>query len=188
MSELQFGASTQARPVHFADQINFSPDHGSPQSKSGCSPSIPVSKSTAVAPSPSYSKNERSDSVFIAPSVPIITLCHAMLAFTTCTVSCIIDSTSSWSPGRKKYSSGTLSSRCLTKLNLDNFAIDDGEAEINPPWSTESSSNNSAPVDSTAPQCLSDEGCSNWTMTSRFPVLERSSMSSIDIFVSSAGN
>ena len=93
VSELQLGASTHATPVHFADQISFSPDHGSPQSKSGCSPSIPVSRSTAVAPSPSYSVNDKSDSVFTIPSVPIIALCHARLALTTLTVSCIIDST-----------------------------------------------------------------------------------------------
>ena len=94
VSELQFGASTQARPVHFADQISFSPVHGSPQSKSGCSPSIPVSRSTAVAPSPSYSFKERSGSVLSTPSVPIMARCQARLAFTHLTVSCIIDSVS----------------------------------------------------------------------------------------------
>ena len=94
VSELQFGASTHATPVHLADQMSFSPDQGSPQSKSGCSPSIPVSRSTAVAPSPSYSESERSGSVLRTPSVSIMALCHARLALTHVTVSCIIDSVS----------------------------------------------------------------------------------------------
>ena len=78
------------------------------------------------------------------------------------------------------------SSICSTKLNFDIFATEVGEAEISPPSKTESLPNTSAPLDSKACHSLEDDGPLNWTMTSISRVSDSSSMSSFDIFVSSA--